>query len=159
MNQIVPTPGLTKQLHGLSPQALAVIVCLAGAGVGAFLGSIDFPLGTVSGGICGLLAWGIWTPIMLKLAKKGCQRGRLVASGAGLGFIAGLMATDILYAILLASEPAPYWMGTEVVILVMLAASTCGGVGGAVTGALCGLLVPKRNYNRGQSPISEDRNG
>ena len=149
MSQADPQAGLAKQLHGLSPLALLTIVCLACTGVGAFLGSIYSLSGAVWGGIGGQLAGFIWTPIMLRLAKKGFQSGRLVASGAGVGVAAGLVGSTFLHAAMLLSEPAPFWMSWQVVLLILVFyGGVCGGIVGAVTGALCGLLVPKRKRRR-----------
>ena len=144
MNQTEPQAGLTRQLHGLSPPALLTIICLACTGVGAFFGSIYCLPGVVWGGFGGQLAGFIWTPIMLKQARKGFQRGRLVASGAAIGVAAGMTGSTFLHVVLFVSEPMPL-VGLPVMLLILLLfGGVCGGAVGAVAGALFGLLVPKR---------------
>jgi len=134
-----------RQLHGLSPQALLTIVCLIDTGVAAMLGSIfELPFGTMWGGIGGMLAGFVWVPIMLKLARKGLQRGRLVGCGAATGAAVWWMAAGILVVALVMYDP-PLGMSPPVIVLCFLVYGAIGGVpAGAVTGALCGLIVPKR---------------
>jgi hypothetical protein len=127
---------------------LRVIVCAAGAAVGAFFGSFAYPTGTVLGGAGGVLAGLVWTRVMLRRSKAGYSRARLVRAGAGWGIVVGLLATAVLHGGLIlhdyASVRTPnrggYLDGLYPLVLVVAAA--CAVIGGAVTGTLCGGIVP-----------------
>jgi len=112
-----------------------IFVCLAGGGVGAFFGSFEYPLGTVLGALGGVVAGLIWTWIMLRRARAGWGSAPLV--GAGWGIVVGLLATAILHGGLI-------WCEIASDAIVLQIAIVCAIVGGAITGFVCGCMVPVR---------------
>ncbi len=135
-------------LRGLPPGVLRIIVCVAGTCVGAFFGSFEYPLGTVLGGLGGLIAGLLWPWIMLRQARAGCSRGQLVRAGTVWGVVVGLLATAILWGGLIALQVAQM-EGTSGSVSVhpgiVLFAAVCAVVGGAITGAVCGAIVPVKD--------------
>ena len=128
-------------IYGLRAVVLLIIVCVAGAGVGAFFGSFEYPLGTVLGGLGGVVAGILWTWTMLWLAKSGLGQGRILAAGTVWGIVVGLLATAILHGgafILYARSES------SEIFIILLVAVVCAVVGGAITGAICGCIVPLR---------------
>jgi hypothetical protein len=109
-----------------------IFVCLAGAGVGAFFGSFEYPLGTVLGAVGGIVAGLLWTWIMLRRARAGWGSAPLV--GTGWGIVVGLLATAILHGGLI-------WFGIASDAIVLGVAVVCAIVGGAITGLVCGAIV------------------
>ena len=125
---------------------LVISVSLAGAVVGAFFGSFEYPLGTALGGVGGVVDGLAWTGIMLSRAQQGHGRGRLLAAGAGWGVAVGLVATFILHGglalwHLALGRASPTDLPGVFLVLVGI---LCAVPVGAITGLLCGLLVPVR---------------
>jgi hypothetical protein len=136
------------RLHGLPPVLLLFVVCAAGIAVGALFGSIFGSFGALFGGLGGAVAGILWTRILLKRARAGYGRSRLAGAGAGWGFVVGLIATAILHGGRILGESVRQGRFTRIdaasVLIIGAVAVLCAVVGGVITGALCGLIVPKR---------------
>jgi hypothetical protein len=139
MNDNEARDGGGRNLRGLQPRVLLIIVCVAGGCVGALFGSIMLSLGTVLGGLGGVVAGFCWTWIMLGYSRTGLSRGKLVFVGTGWGIVVGLLATAILhggaFSLYARSESSE-------IFIILLVAVVCAVVGGAITGAICGCIVP-----------------
>ncbi len=148
MNDTEAHNGGNGGLRGLPPGVLRIIVCVAGTCVGAYFGSFEYPTGTVLGAVGGLIAGLLWPWIMLRRARTGFDRGRLVGAGAVWGIVVGLLATAILHGGLIALRVAQM-EGTSGSVsvhpIIVLIAAGCAGVGGAITGAVCGAIVPVKD--------------
>jgi hypothetical protein len=134
-------------LRGLQPRALLNIVCVAGGCVGAFFGLFALPFGPLLGAVGGIVAGLLWTRIMLRRARSGFGRGKLVFAGTGWGIVVGLLATAILHGGLIIKYtvyPQTAWETLSMNPFVLLIAAFCAFVGGAITGAICGRIVPLR---------------
>jgi hypothetical protein len=153
MNETEAQNGGGGNLRGLQPMVLLIIVCVAGACVGAlfgaiasvFFGSPKFPLGTVLGAVGGGVAGFCWTWIMLGYSRTGLSRGKLVFVGTGWGIIVGLLATAILQGgLFIQAKVLGHAVDDDfgIIILIWMGAAVCAVVGGAITGAICGCIVP-----------------
>ena len=139
MNDNEARDGGGVNLRGLQPMVLLITVCVAGGCVGALFGAIMLSLGTVLGGLGGVVAGLLWTRIMLRRARAGYGRGQLVFAGTGWGIVVGLLATAILHGgafILYARSES------SEIFIILLVAVVCAVIGGAITGAICGCIVP-----------------
>jgi hypothetical protein len=133
-----------SESHGRRNPEIVILICLAGGGVGAFFGSFEFPLGTVLGGLGGIVAGVTWAGILLDRARQGYSRGGLVGTGTIWGMVVGILATLILHGGLAAWHSAEGRASpTEFPGLFLLLVGVILAVpAGAFTGAICGLLVP-----------------
>ena len=149
MNDTEAQDGGGGDLHGLRPGVLRIIVCVAGTCVGAFFGSFDYPLGTLLGAVGGFAAGLVWTRVMLRRARAGFSRGRLVNAGTGWGIVVGLLATAILWGGLFIRGVAQGHVTGGGVLgalaTIGMIAIICAVVGGSITGAVCGCFVPLKS--------------
>ena len=90
------------------------------------------PYGMALGSIGGAAVGGGWSLLMLRLRKSG--GARILVEGTGWGILAGLVATALVHAGLIAS-------GVDPDDSVLLAGVVLGVLAGGVTGFVCGFAA------------------
>jgi hypothetical protein len=125
-------------------------VCLFGAAVGALFGSFAYPVGTAFGALGGVLAGILWTRVMVRRARAGCGRRRLISAGTKWGIVVGLIATAVLHGGLIVywlgrlGTPAGHFeSGLDIYPFALVIGVICAVPAGAITGAICGAFVPE----------------
>ena len=134
------------QTNTLRVSLLFLFVCLAGALVGGFFGSLApmlyslesprtlFTGGLVLGGVGGFLAGVLWCLSVLSRVRETSSYWSVVGRGALNGLLVGILATVILHAGLMVV--ATRWMPEA-----LLGGLLFGVPAGLVVGAFCGMLV------------------